>query len=217
LWRNGWADRYDEAGNTINAMTNPVPIDQGNKPRPLRRILFLLAVFTSPLLCCGSVQLLEALPASLLPSGLDFTLNLFEAEARVENRTTETFYLTAITTTYGDPRVIAQNTAFRQRDIPLAPNGSVVLTYDSADMPLSGIAVCKTEEDCRLLNVANSGVYILESYGTLPSLEPSWLEAIRSHPLRNFSNILIPAFGLVPILLFLNWLYLVRLDKKRAA
>ena len=199
-------------------MTNPIHIDQGSKPRPLRRILFLLAVFTSPLICCSSLQLLEALPASLLPSGLDFTLNLFEAEARVENRTTETFYLTAITTTYGDPRVIAQNISFRQRDIPLAPNGSVVLTYDSADMPLSGIAVCRNNQDCRLLNVDHaSGVYVLEAYESLPGLEPGWLEAIQSHPLRNSINVLLPAFGLVPILLFLNWLYLVRLEKRRAA
>jgi hypothetical protein len=50
------------------------------------------------LICCGAIQLLEVFPASLLPAGLDFTLNLFETEARVENRTSETFDLTPITT-----------------------------------------------------------------------------------------------------------------------
>jgi hypothetical protein len=197
-------------------MTNAVQTNQSSRPRPLRVILLLLALLTSPLICCGAIQLLEGLPASLLPPALDFTLNLFEAEARVENRTTETFYLTPITTTYGEPRVIAQNISLRQRDIPLVPNGSVLLKYDSADMPLAGIAVCRTDEDCRLLAFDNSGMYVLEAYENLPSLEPSWLLAIRSQPLRNYSNILIPALSLLPILLFASWLYLGRLEKKRA-
>ena len=194
-------------------MINPVPTDPA-RSRPLRTILFLLAVLTSPLICCGSVQLLDALPASFLPSGLDFTLNLFETEAHVENQTTETFYLTAITTTYGEPRVIAQNISFRQRDIPLAPNSSVVLTYDSADMLLAGIAVCRTDEDCRLLNVDYSGMYVLDSYETLPSLEPSWFEAIRAHPLYNYTTVLLPVLGLLPILLLVSWLYMGRAEKK---
>jgi hypothetical protein len=197
-------------------VTEVVQTDQASRPRPLRAILLLLALITSPLVCCGAIQLLEALPSSLLPSGLDFTLNLFEAEARVENRTTETLYLTPITTTYGEPRVIRQNISFRQRDIPLGPDGSVLLKYDSADMPLSGIAVCRTDEDCRLLAIDNSGVYVLESYESLPSLEPSWLMAIQSNPLNNYSNVLLTALSLLPILLFSSWLYLGRLEKKRA-
>jgi hypothetical protein len=197
-------------------MTNVVQTDQASRPRPLRAILLLLALITSPLVCCGAIQLLEALPASLFPPALDFTLSLFEAEARVENRTTETFYLTPITTTNGQPMVIAQNISLRQRDIPLEPNGSVVLKYDSADMPLSGIAVCRTDEDCRLLPVDNSGVYVLDSYENLPDLEPSWLLAIQSQPLNNYSNVLFPALSLLPLLLFASWLYLGRLEKKRA-
>ena len=143
-------------------------------------------------------------------------VNVFEAEARVENRTSETFYLTPITTMYGKPRVIGQNISFRRRDIPLEPSGSVVLQYDSADMPLAGIAVCKTNEDCRLLTVDNSGTYVIEAYEILPSLEPSWLMAIESHPLNNYSNVLLPALSLVPVLLFAGWYYLVRLEKKQA-
>jgi len=197
-------------------MSDLTQTDSANRPRPLRTILLLLAVLTSPLICCGSIQLLDALPASPLPSGLDFTLNLFEAEARVENRTAETFYLTPITTTYGEPRVIAQNISFRQRDIPLAPRSSVVLTYDSADMPLSGIAVCRSDNDCRLLALDNSGVYVLETYEALPSLEPAWLEAIQLSPLRNYSTILLPALSLLPILLFVSWLYLGRMEKKKS-
>ena len=197
-------------------MTDVIQTDQAKRLRPFRAILLLLAVLTSPLVCCGAITVLDALPTSLLPPALDFTLNLFEAEARVENRTSETFYLTPITTTYGQPTVIPQNTSFRQLDIPLVPNGSVVLKYDSADMPLSGIAVCRTDEDCRLLAFDNSGVYILESYESLPSLEPGWLAAIQSQPPGNFSSMLILALSLLPILLFSSWMYLGRLERKRA-
>ncbi len=187
-----------------------------DKPRNIRVILLLLAALTSPLLCCGTVQLLDALPRSLLPGGLDFMVNVLESEARVENRTSETFYLTAITTTYGEPRVIGQDISFRQRDIPLKPNGSVVLQYDSADMPLSGIAVCRNAEDCRLLARDNSDMYVVEAYETLPSLERGWLQAIKSHPLHNYSNIVIPLLSLVPILLFASWIRFVRAEKKQA-
>ena len=183
--------------------------------RPLRTILLLLAFLTSPLICCAAVQLLEVVPASLLPAGLDFTLNLFETEARVENRTSQTFYLTPITTTYGHPQVIPQNISFRQRDIPLGPSGAVLLKYDSADMPLAGIAVCRTQQDCRLLAVDYSNVYVLESYESLPDLESSWLMAIQSHPVRNYMNIIIPTLSLLPVLLFLSWLYVGTLEKRQ--
>ena len=143
-------------------------------------------------------------------------VNLFQAEARVENRTGETLYITAITTTYGRPTVISQNVSFRQRDIPIQPNGSVRLEYDSADMPLSGIAVCRTAHDCRLLAVDYADAYQVDSYEALPSLDPSWLAAIQSHPLYNYSNVLIPALSLLPILLISGWLYLGNLEKKQA-
>jgi hypothetical protein len=52
---------------------------------------------------------LDALPSSWLPPWLDFTLNLFEGSARVENKTPQVLYVTAITTSYGAPRVISQN------------------------------------------------------------------------------------------------------------
>lgn len=198
-------------------MADILQTDQTGRLRLLRPILLFLALFTSPLVCCGTSQLLNMLPASLLPAGLNFTLNLFEAEASVENRTAEIFYLTPITTTHGQPEVIAQHTSLRQRDIPLQPNSSVVLKYDSADLPLSGIAVCRTDQDCRLLAFANSGKYSLESYESLPSLEQSWLIAIQAHPLHNYSNILVPVLGLLPLLLLSSWLYLGKLEKKQVS
>ena len=193
-------------------MTDIAPTNPTRRPQPLRAILLLLALITSPLICCGAVQVLDVLPASLLPPALDFSINLFESEARVENRTTETFYLTAITTTYGEPMVIAQNISFRQSDIPLEPNRSVALQYDAADLPLAGIAVCRNDADCRLLAVNNSGAYAIDSYESLPPLEPAWLEAIRSRPQNNYRSILFPLLSLVPILLFAAWLYLGRLQ-----
>lgn len=142
-------------------------------------------------------------------------VNLFQAEAQVGNKTGETLYLTALTTTYGRPMVISQNIFFRQRDIPIQPNGSVVLEYDSADSPLAGIAVCRTEADCRVLAVDYSDIYQVDSYEALPSLDPSWLAAIRSHPLHDYSNVLIPALSLLPILLIAGWWYLGHLEKKQ--
>jgi hypothetical protein len=124
-------------------------------------------------------------------------------------------YFTAITTTYGQPEVIRQSAFIKQRDIPVEPNHSIVLTYDSADMPLSGIAVCRTDDDCRLLDVDYSPVYYLDSFENLPGLDPSWLLAIRSHNPYDPGIVLYPALGLVPVVLFLGWLYLGRLENKK--
>jgi hypothetical protein len=111
--------------------------------------------------------------------------------------------------------VIPQNISFRQRDIPLGPSGAVLLKYDSADMPLAGIAVCRTQQDCRLLAVDYSNVCVLESYESLPDLESSWLMAIQVHPVRNYMNIIIPTLSLLPVLLFLSWLYVGRLETRQ--
>ncbi len=190
---------------------NDVGLTRSARSLPwIRTTLLVLALLTSPLLCFSGVQLLDALPSSWLPGSLDFIVNLFESEARVENRTSETLYLTAITTTYRDPRVIPQNIGFRRRDIPSKPQSSAVLQYDSADFPLAGIAVCRAEDDCRLLPADSSGTYELNSYESLQRLDPSWLAAIQSSPLHNYSNLITIGLSLVPILVFSSWLYLNR-------
>jgi hypothetical protein len=147
---------------------------------------------------------------------VDFIVNLFESEATVENQTSETLYLTAITTTYGDPRVIPQNIAFRQRDIPVNPQGTVTLQYDSADLPLAGIAVCRAEDDCRMLPVSYPPVYVLNAYENLESLDPSWLAAIQSHPRNTFSSLILLCLSIVPTLLFSGWVYLTRRERARS-
>lgn len=195
-------------------MSDPIELNRTRKRSRIRNILLLLALISSPLFCCGCVFLLEALPSSLLPSSLDFIVNLFEAEVRIENKSGETLYVTPITTTYGRPMVITQPTSFYWRDIPLRPDGSVVLTYDAADMPLSGVAVCRTNADCRLLDVVGSGVYDLDSFEKLPELEPSWLLAVQSQPQYNFSIVLIAVLSLLPVGLFVGWLYLGRLGNE---
>ena len=180
--------------------------------KTLRMILLLFAVFTSPLICFGCIILLSAVPDSVLP-------RLFLGEARVENNSGEILFLTPITTTYGHPEVITQMSFFRQRDIPLEPNQSIVLTYDTADMPLAGIAVCRANQDCKRLGVKNyfSDTYNLESIDTLPKLDQSWIEAIQSHPRYNYGLVIFPVLGLIPVVLFFVWLYLGVRDKKMIA
>lgn len=134
---------------------------------------------------------------------------MFEVEARVENRSGELLYLTAITTTTGEPLVIAQRAFLRQRDIPLQPNQSVVLLYDAADRPLAGIAVCRPNDDCRLLAVDYSNQCHVDSFESLPPLESSWLVAIRAHPQYSFNKVLFPVLGFVPVSLFVSWVYLI--------
>lgn len=176
----------------------------------IRRILLLLVFVTSPLCCCGISAALDALPASILPPALDFMLNLFEGNAHIENKSSETFYLTPITTTYGRPMVIPQTAALRQRDFPLPPNASITLGYDSADMPLAGIAVCRSNTECRLLAVDYSNEYVLRSFEDLPELEPGWLTVIRAYPEYNYMFAAFFLLGLIPLGLFSGWLYLGR-------
>jgi hypothetical protein len=123
-------------------------------------------------------------------------------------------YITAITTTYGDPRVIPQSIDFRQRSISVEPQGSIVLTYDSADLPLSGMVVCRSAQDCRLLPANNSAVYGVNSYEDLERLPPDWWEAIQAAPSYNYGALLIAALSLVSILLFGGWYYVVWRESK---
>jgi hypothetical protein len=121
-----------------------------------------------------------------------------------------------MTTTYGDPRVIPQNIAFRQRDIPVSPEGSMVLQYDSADLPLSGIVVCRNTDDCRLMPISNPDVYEVNSYESLGPVEPSWLEAMQARPLLNYGALVTVVLGLVPIFLFSGWIIMKWRAKKDA-
>lgn len=177
-------------------------------------IFLILALLTSPALCCGGLQLLDALPSLWLPSWLDFIVNLFEGEVRIQNNTSQVLFVTAITTNYGAPRVIPQN-GFRQRNLPVKPNQSTSLQYDSDDFPLSAIVVCRTSEDCRLLRANSSDIYELNSFESLENLEPGWLETIQVYPTYNYDVILTSAFSFVPIILFSSWLYLTRRERKR--
>ncbi len=185
-----------------------------NKPphttrKLIRSIVLILAFLTSPLLLCSGSQLLSLM-------GVDFGLNFFASKLQIENKTTETLYLTPITTTYGEPHVIAQTNSIRQRDFPLEPSRSFILTYDSADAPLAGVIVCQSEEDCRLLNHdtttfdSNTQAYIqsIDSYENLPTLEAGWLQAKQAHPQNNFSVVILSILGVFPILLFCLWVYL---------
>jgi len=195
-------------------MSEKIEIEQGKKKISSRAILLILAMLLSPLICCGGTYLLEIIPDSLLPPIADMTVNLFEEDVQVENRSKEIVYVTSITTTRGKPEVIGQLSYIKQRDIPIKPGDSVLMTYDMADMPLSGIAVCRAEGDCRLLAVDQKDVYFVDSIEDLPRLEEDWLLAIQSTPQNNFGIVIYPILGFVPIALFAIWLYLTIKERK---
>jgi hypothetical protein len=145
-----------------------------------------------------------------VPFFLISMLNSFKQKLRVENNTSQILYLTLVQTYWDDshPMVVPQNIAFRNHDIPVRPQRSVTLKYDPGKLPIRGIAVCKTDTDCRLLPLSYLHDYELNSYENLERLNPNWLTAIRSSPLHNYSNLIIIVLSLVPILLFSGWLYL---------
>ena len=172
-----------------------------------KSLLLLLAVLLSPLTCCGGTYILNSLPAS-------FPLNIFKTEFRVENHTEETLYITPITTTTGGPLVIKQTSSIRQRDFPISPGRSIVLTYDAADRPLSGIAVCRSSDDCRLFVTDYSNEYALDTYEDLPPLEQTWLLAVQASPKWGMDIIIFPLLGLVPIIMFASWVNLSVKDRK---
>lgn len=195
-------------------MSNGTETSKVNKYSRIRKILFLLLFISLPFGCCGSFFLVDMLPRSMLPGAVDFMVNLFETDALVENKTGETLYITPITTTYGDPRVISQFGSVRQRDFPLSPNQSITLTYDSADMPLSGVAVCRAKDECKLLPVDYSNQYKITSFEDLPEIDASWLAAIQAHSENSYENVFMAIFSLAPIVLFSAWLYLKKLETR---
>jgi hypothetical protein len=197
-------------------MSDTVEIGKAVKYPRIRRVVFLLLLLTLPFGCCGSTFLLDMLPSSVLPPVLDFSVNLFETTASVENRTDEILYVTPISTIYGHPQVIRQFDSIRQRDFPLQPNSSIILTYDSADMTLAGIVVCRVNHECKLLPDDNTDAYKIISFKDLPELDASWLSAVQSHPERSFYIVYMVIFSLVPIMLFSTWIYLGGLEKKKA-
>lgn len=192
-------------------MTTPDTPDSkpSRKYAIVRLTLLILTLITSPFLCWGCSYALSALPG--------LTTGLFEAEVEVKNRSGETFYITPISTTQGgEPQIIIQPGSIRQRDLPLQPDKSILLTYDAADRVLSGIAVCRPSGDCRVL-ANNPDVIYLDNFEDLPELEPSWLLAIQSSSAYRVDMIIFPILGFVPVVLFLSWVYLGKRKKGNPA
>lgn len=172
-------------------------------------VLLLLAVVTFPLGCCGCTLALTNLPG--------VSVGLFQTDVQLENRTGETLRITPISTTQaGPPQIIWQPAYLRQIDIPIEPNQSISLRYNSADQVLDGIAVCRENGDCRLLVYDRGDLISLESFEDLPLLDPSWLQVIQTANTYRFDLVVFSFFGLVPVVLFLSALYLSRLEKKPA-
>ena len=188
-------------------MSDTVETKGAKKRSPLRWLL--LALIFSPLTCCGGFYILSALPG--------VTPGLFETEARLENMTNETLYITPITTTYRDPLVIPQRAFIRQVDIPLRPGRSITLTYDAADAVIAGAVVCRKDGECRMLETGSSGATVLGSFAALDELDPSWRQAMETSPRYSFGILIYPLLALVPVVLFLNWVYLIFRNEKRAS
>ena len=188
--------------NTISDMAANSP---KKKRPPIRTVLLILLVLSMPCGCCGWFYVLDAIPASVLPPPLAFVMDLFETEALIQNNSGFTVYVTPFTTTTGTPAVISQRSSIRQRDFKLRPGKSIILFYDVADLPLSGIAVCRAVDDCRLLATDYSNRYSINSFESLPALEPEWLAALKSRPEFNISILLFFMAGIMPILLFFFW------------
>ena len=182
-----------------------------NAPRKritARVILLVLAIMTSPL-CCLGTTLLEA----IIPEEMDY-LSFFAAEVVVENDTGEILFVTPITTTRGYPQVIRQATSLKQCQIPVAPGDSVALSFDAADFPLDGMAVCRGEVDCRLLAHDFAAVNV-EDYQALPALDDGWLEAAQGCKPFNVSLVLFPLLAMVPLGAFVAWVVLTVRNKRK--
>lgn len=188
----------------MSELINPNP--PANNKR-IRMILLLLGLITFPLFCCGVSTTLYLIPGV----GLSF----FRIDFQVENNTVQTLYLTPITTTRGYPQVIGQLSRMQQTNIPLQAGESISLTYDGADMPLSGIVVCNTNDECRLLDRDGGREdMVINSFAALSAVNSDWVLAVQEKPEYNFRFIIFPLLGLLPIAFLGRWVYLTWEDKK---
>ena len=176
-----------------------------------RLTLLVVACLTSPLCCWGSGMFLGVFAP--VP----------HTNFEVVNKTNETLYITPVDRTPGRPVVIEQPLAIKQRNIPLRPDSSIVMINYGEIHELSGIAVCRTNADCRWATASEwqrlsdpnepfalpVQVYTLYFFDVLPKIDAGLLQAIQSHPQYSFHVLLWLAGILLPVVLFLCWLYLV--------
>ena len=163
-----------------------------------RLIVLLLALLSSPFACMGAGSIIFALP------GMD-NIGFFHGEVRVENHSPETLYITPITTTYAEPRIITQPLSLYYHDIPLKAGASLNITYDTADFPLAGIAICREKGDCHLLEYIQQETLTFSEFDALPPLDESWLATIQTAPKYNLQLFIFTGFALTPIALLALW------------
>jgi len=152
----------------------------------------------------GAGSLIFALP------GMD-SIGFFHGEVRVENHSDETLYITPITTTYAEPRIITQTLSLYYRDLPIEAGENINITYDTADFPLAGIALCRDDGDCRLLEYTQQETLTFTDFNALPPLEENWLATIQRAPKYNLQLFIFTGFALTPFVLLALWW---RLGKK---
>ena len=133
-----------------------------------------------------------------MPAG--HILNLGSTPFLVENQASIPLYITPITDTYAEPKLILQSKV-RFKNFEVAPGETIELEYDSFDFGLSGLIVCTADNACKMINYEGSNV-VISNFDSLPDPNPSWLKAVENAPNIAVSFILFPLLGLLSILLF---------------
>ncbi len=159
----------------------PMLIPEKYKQQARRRTLFFILFFlTSPFAFLGCSSILFAL-SPMQEAGF------FHGEVRIENRSGENLTITPITTTYAEPRIIAQPLCLYRRDIPLNAGEAWHISYDTADFPLAGIILCREGGDCRVLEHTYTDTLSFDELESLPLVDESWLAVTQSAPRYNFA------------------------------
>ncbi|MCP4143476.1 MAG: hypothetical protein GY755_24850 [Chloroflexi bacterium] len=162
-----------------------------------RTILLILAILSSPFACLGA--------GSIIFAFTDTDLDFFNATVHIENQTNESLYITPITTTYADPRVILQPRYFRNKELLLRPHSTIRVSYDSADTPMEGIALCSENGTCRLLENSWEETLIISDFDALPLVDESWLSVIDATSTYNFSMLIYIIFFTFPFIFLGLW------------
>ncbi len=171
-----------------------------------RLIVLILVLLTTPFACVGMGSIIFSLP------GMN-SVGFFHGEVRVENNSSEALYLTPISTTYAEPRIITQPLFRRHRDLPLGARDSIVITFDTADFSLAGIILCDEDADCRSLEYDWQNIQTIDDFDALPPVDASWL-AVRDVAFKyNFQLFMITGFALTPFALLAFWWRLGRREE----
>ncbi len=163
-----------------------------------RFIVLTLAMLTSPFGCVGVGSFVFSLTTGQ-------TSGLFTAVTYIENQTDELIYITPMTTTHDEPRIIEQFFRFRYKNLPLRSGDTIRLSYDASDNSMDGMVLCREEDDCRYLQHERLGIQVIDDFDALPPVNESFLSAIDDDPEYHIVMLIMAGFTLTPFALFALW------------